>query len=298
MSRDPGDIPGSLAGRTNLVEILSTASDLPVEALEMALLAPARIATDVHRVALRAAAGDVLNERDGNLLFWGLHVLAEGRDQRLFGPLMRIVRRKPDDVADLLGVAVPTTLPRLAASTFDGDVDLLEAAIVDREADELVRWNLFGALAFLTFEGRIARERAHAFLLRFDRERPARSGDAAWTGWEQAVALLGFEDLAPAVAAAREDARLLDDEADPERFALTLAAALARPDDPARFADQDLGYVEDAIAELAMVLDDPDPEEPPAPARNPLRDVGRNDPCPCGSGRKYKKCCLGAAEGP
>ncbi|NLF16454.1 MAG: hypothetical protein GX595_04250 [Lentisphaerae bacterium] len=20
--------------------------------------------------------------------------------------------------------------------------------------------------------------------------------------------------------------------------------------------------------------------------------VGRNDPCPCGSGRKYKKCCL------
>jgi preprotein translocase subunit SecA len=19
--------------------------------------------------------------------------------------------------------------------------------------------------------------------------------------------------------------------------------------------------------------------------------VGRNDPCPCGSGRKYKKCC-------
>jgi hypothetical protein len=24
-----------------------------------------------------------------------------------------------------------------------------------------------------------------------------------------------------------------------------------------------------------------------------IRDVGRNDPCPCGSGKKYKKCCLG-----
>jgi hypothetical protein len=23
------------------------------------------------------------------------------------------------------------------------------------------------------------------------------------------------------------------------------------------------------------------------------QDVGRNDPCPCGSGKKYKKCCLG-----
>jgi len=24
----------------------------------------------------------------------------------------------------------------------------------------------------------------------------------------------------------------------------------------------------------------------------PARKVGRNDPCPCGSGKKYKKCCL------
>ncbi len=53
--------------------------------------------------------------------------------------------------------------------------------------------------------------------------------------------------------------------------------------------------------------------EPAAPARNPASDpfpgrrapeaavperrespkVGRNDPCPCGSGKKYKKCCAG-----
>ena len=25
---------------------------------------------------------------------------------------------------------------------------------------------------------------------------------------------------------------------------------------------------------------------------NERRKVGRNDPCPCGSGKKYKKCCL------
>lgn len=28
------------------------------------------------------------------------------------------------------------------------------------------------------------------------------------------------------------------------------------------------------------------------PQTNPYKDVGRNDPCPCGSGRKFKKCCL------
>lgn len=29
-----------------------------------------------------------------------------------------------------------------------------------------------------------------------------------------------------------------------------------------------------------------------APARNEHRRVGRNDPCPCGSGRKFKHCCM------
>jgi preprotein translocase subunit SecA len=28
------------------------------------------------------------------------------------------------------------------------------------------------------------------------------------------------------------------------------------------------------------------------PIRNRSERVGRNDPCPCGSGKKYKNCCL------
>ena len=35
----------------------------------------------------------------------------------------------------------------------------------------------------------------------------------------------------------------------------------------------------------------PRPATPePAFARNPYAGVGRNDPCPCGSGKKFKKC--------
>ena len=30
----------------------------------------------------------------------------------------------------------------------------------------------------------------------------------------------------------------------------------------------------------------------PAPIRSTEAKVGRNDPCPCGSGKKYKQCCL------
>ncbi|MEX0829370.1 MAG: tetratricopeptide repeat protein [Nitrospirales bacterium] len=31
----------------------------------------------------------------------------------------------------------------------------------------------------------------------------------------------------------------------------------------------------------------------PMPYTRPDPKIGRNDPCPCGSGKKYKKCCLG-----
>jgi len=34
-----------------------------------------------------------------------------------------------------------------------------------------------------------------------------------------------------------------------------------------------------------------DPLHPVQPIRNAAPKVGRNDPCPCGSGKKYKKCC-------
>ena len=31
----------------------------------------------------------------------------------------------------------------------------------------------------------------------------------------------------------------------------------------------------------------------PKPIRNRAAKLGRNDPCPCGSGLKYKRCCMG-----
>ena len=47
----------------------------------------------------------------------------------------------------------------------------------------------------------------------------------------------------------------------------------------------------DAIrAEMPRSTPPPDTGEP---ARH---SVGRNEPCPCGSGKKYKKCCLAKVE--
>jgi uncharacterized protein len=58
------------------------------------------------------------------------------------------------------------------------------------------------------------------------------------------------------------------------------------------YADFDLDEDEDDDLDVDETI----PEDPQEPYVRSAPKVGRNDPCPCGSGKKYKKCCLGKAE--
>jgi SEC-C motif len=121
-----------------------------------------------------------------------------------------------------------------------------------------------------------------------------------------AVALLGLRDLAPAVMRAWDRGAIDDVLMTREEFAFELDQAEQSPGDIERFEVANLGYIEDVLAELQKFpdMDDDAPEElgealpslsPPSwgeQAVNPWRHVGRNDPCPCGSGKKAKRCCL------
>ena len=44
--------------------------------------------------------------------------------------------------------------------------------------------------------------------------------------------------------------------------------------------------------QLAKPIDTPSPDGE-KPMRSATKKIGRNDPCPCGSGKKYKNCCMG-----
>jgi uncharacterized protein YecA (UPF0149 family) len=45
---------------------------------------------------------------------------------------------------------------------------------------------------------------------------------------------------------------------------------------------------------ISLELQPAEPEDNEERKSEPVRvtKVGRNEPCPCGSGKKYKKCCL------
>lgn len=70
----------------------------------------------------------------------------------------------------------------------------------------------------------------------------------------------------------------MTDQADLERFILAYNASFDKgPKIPVMRDDEN-----DALT---------DPRGAAAPVRDAKRRVGRNEPSPCGSGRKYKKCC-------
>jgi uncharacterized protein len=296
-----------------LIDELAAARAVPITALGLAVLAPEEIADEVLRLVTLAADGADLAPREENLLFWGLHVLGVARIERACGPLLHLLRRPDDTLKRVFGDAVTATLPNIVLGVFDGDATALQAVLTDPATEDILRYDLFGTLAFLTAIGRIERDDTRRFLERFDDERLAEPGALAWAGWETAIALLGLRELSPRLDAARRDGRTPTEISTRQEILELLRRAEDEADTLDRFADEGLGYIDDIVKAFdwleplsADALDDEDPDAPvdpdaalPAelgwqePVRNPLREIGRNDPCPCGSGAKYKRCCLG-----
>jgi yecA family protein len=90
---------------------------------------------------------------------------------------------------------------------------------------------------------------------------------------------------------------LLDDVPAAARQAMRRDALAALPEIVPSLFYLSLGSDEDEDEyDLDTVEDIDEPEASWKPAETCVRagpKVGRNDPCPCGSGAKYKKCCLG-----
>ena len=254
----------------------------------------------------RAAAGKPLSEAEWLRFFRGLHVLAAARDADSFGSLLRLLRRPGDEVDDLLGDAVTVSVPRLVIGLFDGDADALFALASDAKVDDFARAAVLEAALYLTWQSAIDRDLMRRFLVAFGNERPAEDEAPVWFSWMQAVALLDFRDLVPMVEKAWKAGRIDRSIQEWSDFGKDLARARTAYDDARRFEDLAVGPIDDIVAELEWTRHWADTDakdggfddaldEFGAPASNPFRGVGRNDPCPCGSGKKAKKCCLGSA---
>jgi hypothetical protein len=306
---------------------LENAEDLPIEALRAGVALAPELAPAVMTVIEKAASGAALSHGEWQLLFCGLHVLAAARDQSVYPAVMGLLGRSEEEMVDLFTDEYINTLARLLLGLFDGDATALVAALENQEMDGGARWAVFSALARLTWEGRVPLAVTLDVIDRFEREGLAEDGDIAWEGWQNAIMHLGIEDRAPKVRAAWAAGRFpLQREADRREWNALLAAAVADPRSEDRFIGDYIVPITDPVAALteAEELGYAPPEMTVSPdgrtawmkfdqtlgitcdtARDrPVRSdrparatkVGRNAPCPCGSGKKYKRCCGGVAQ--
>jgi hypothetical protein len=253
-------------------------------------------------------------------LFVALHLLGEWRERAAYRPLANLMRLPSDALESVLGDAATVTAHRVIAAVFDGDPAPLHAIIRDEAADEFIRSGMIDALVMLTLSGAVPRAETAAFLRDcYDQLQP-RDTCFVWDGWQTAVAWLGLAELKPLVEKAFARGWIDPSWQSFRDFENDLNDAIAHPDAPPLAPDSDLTPFGDTIEELEYwdcfqpqaarddegdVFDSDDVETddlaaswPPndVPKRNPFRHVGRNDPCPCGSGKKFKKCCLGKDE--
>lgn len=123
-----------------------------------------------------------------------------------------------------------------------------------------------------------------------------------------AVGLKGYAQIDPKVEYKREGMRLYDQmwfsigermtdlvfrvetlDVGPART--TMVETQARHEEAPRIQAQQVQLSKEQEIQAKAVADSDEPVRVD-PIRNIQNRVGRNDPCPCGSGKKYKNCCL------
>ncbi len=260
----------------------------------------------ISRLRASAAGGDRSDAAVGQIFFI-IHLCGQMRETRAYEPLCRLIAGDPD-LEVSLGDAITDTVPGILVNVFDGDCGPLIVAIESAEADSFARGAALAALAYLVrSKGALDEDGMRALLerLRQSALSPDASPDLA-LHWAEAVAALGYADLKMEVAVLAKEGLI-----DPKYFSLAdfderVALARSDPSGLAAFHAQGVSPVDDAIGALETWSfggdefesgeegEVPDASPFDGPHVNPYRDVGRNDPCPCGSGKKYKKCCLAA----
>ncbi|MCF8211818.1 MAG: DUF1186 domain-containing protein [Rhodoferax sp.] len=270
----------------------------------------------LSQMALNPALAD-----DHNYLLhiYAMYMLASWRDVRAYAPLVALGHLSEKALDLVLDSSLTDGYERCLASVCDGDLQPLQALFEDTKASHWARLAALEAISVLVLEGDYAREDLIMYL--------SEQGDAQAArlrlqniGRRELEILDSIVHVACAIAAVEIQERidLWFDEKLLNLFMFhqkSVHALLARSfGDLAKHAHESgKGYVTDAEQEMGdWTIFEPEPIAAPVSTLEvrpaavsprpsvqtqvtiPVRTapkISRNDPCTCGSGKKYKKCC-------
>ncbi len=279
----------------------------PGEALSEAVAQREAITPELLR-CLESAAADpaaAAERLDEMLLFFAPYLLAQFRETRAYAPLVRIVG-SPDEIASqLFEDTVYDGLDRILASVYDGNPAPLRYLVENESVDEFVRCSAIDSFLVLLDSGQMPRETVVEYFRELLRGKMERFPSFVWDALAIAVAKLPAPELLPELRQANEEGLLDPEVSGFVELEQELLAPEANPRECRQLITNVIEELEDwdgfqpfaawnGIPPETPAFDDkflpPPPYDPPQPyVRGPK--IGRNDPCPCGSGKKYKKCC-------
>jgi len=241
---------------------------------------------------------------DRMIHIYAMYLLAQFRESRAYPLLVKIFSVPGELAFDLAGDVVTDDLGRILASVSDGDMGGMTSLLENEHANEYVRAAALDGVMTLVACGRRSRDEAMAYFCGLFHTL-GRTPSMVWDSLAAACADLCLTEVA-------EDLRQAYDEGlvNPGFIAweeITEAVAKGPSATLERVKDR-YPLIDDVVAEMDWwpcfhedeeSFDEDESSLNPLPVdlevQEPYRrsqpKVGRNEPCPCGSGKKFKKCC-------
>ncbi len=232
---------------------------------------------------------------------YAMFLLAQFREVRAYPHLIRFASLPGDLLHSLCGDFLTEDFGRVLASVCGGELGGIQSIVESAEADEWIRGAALSALITLVAEGQESREAVVRYFAQLFRGQLERRPSDVWNSLVACSSDLYAAELIVDIQQAYQE-----DLVDPGNIsiqdvkrdiALGMDRVLARLTE-----DRHHRMVRDTIKEMewwACFGSDRQKETRLAPSASSAlaqrinSKIGRNEPCPCGSGKKYKKCCLG-----
>jgi hypothetical protein len=209
----------------------------------------------------------------------------------------------PDDIPKkLYGDLISGDLPTILVRTCDWHIDLIKSMVLNKNIYVFCRISAANAMTYAVVDGIVTREEVLSF---FGTLFTGNEADGKSDFWGILATLA--HDLCPkeimhTIKQAYDDELIFSGMIGYEEFEEALEDGEEKCLERLKndFERQSLDDIHDSMSGWAcfkQAKKDPVPIEMPLPSKVPAlkektKKIGRNAPCPCGSGRKYKKCCL------
>jgi hypothetical protein len=282
----------------SLLQSLRTPRTLPVEAIKAAKSDRARVAPLLIQELQKFAADFQGYDQNDCLAIIAIYLLAEWEVTESFETVLDCFALDDKYGGYELGDLITENGPVILAALCRADLDALERFTERKDISGWARGAAFKAMVALVLWDKVPRDDVVTRFAWIFRRKPfSMKDDITWTQLADAAFELNPAELMGEI-------RPLFRQGIVDPFATTLEEfeqeAKRKPATSLRDHAERFRPISDTTESISYWgrWKEPSAEHAPSKStgttvRTPLKGpkVGRNDPCPCGSGKKYKKCC-------